>query len=176
VSKTFFREDAVRSPLVDMFGLYHRWARCKDHPLAPWAYARCVAASPGAKRLSVGKTLEDLRAKVEHPAFVSLLIAEAKDAGVKASLRNLLTGMGHGDLVDGLRLAPGAIAFMGGSLAAEFLADYRTTGTLMVPSSLLSSYKFNRGLWVPYMRDRLRGISAADAAGYLLPNLGGARR
>jgi hypothetical protein len=172
VSKTFFREDEARSDLVDLFGLYHRWARCAEHPLAPWAWARCIASAPGVHRLGVSiPTLAHLRAIVEHPSFVGLLLREARDAGVRASLRNLLTGIGHGDIIDGLRLAPGALAFLGGSLAAEFLATAPDLGTELVPDMLAAAYRSNRTLWLPYLNARQQDISATDAAVPLLPQL-----
>lgn len=160
VSKTFFREHDATSLYVDLFGLYTRWARCASHPLAPEAWRRAVATHPMGVRFGLAN-LDKLKRLVESPAFVRGLLAENRDLGARKALRDILVGLGHGDLSDGLELVPAAFALFGGLDTSELEFD---PGVQILSDYLRTQYSPGLPVWRPYMRTRFAGGAASDAA------------
>lgn len=158
VSKTFFREQPSRSILVDQLGLYVRWERCQGHPLFSEAWDRAVAGSPAGVSLGLS-TFTALRERVNHPTFVRLLLKEAEQVAVRNSLRDLLTGVGHGDLLEGLSLSSASMSYFGGEFGKLFLSP--NDGSLL-STALERAYAADESKWFKYLNLRTEGASVSE--------------
>lgn len=160
ISKTYFREHPATSLHVDLFGLYYRWERSRAHPLFSWAWDQAVAAHPAARDLGV-TSFETLSRIVTNPAFVRTLLEEARTTAHKRAVRDLLTGIGRGELTDALSALPPAFAFFGGAAIDDLVADL---SYLTVADALAVNFRFSRTTWEAYLKSRFGGASPSDAA------------
>jgi hypothetical protein len=163
LSKTFFRERPSRSLLVDLLGLYYRWDRSTGHPLFEVTWQEAIAAHPEARALGL-VTFDRLARIVEHPSFVAQVLKDAQQTAVAKALRDLLTGIGHGDLEDGFGIVPGSLALWGG-FAADAMVDMRTGISGAIASEALKGvYRAGRHLWPEYFRMRASGLNVSVIA------------